>query len=242
MKPCIVIPARYSSSRFPGKPLALIKDQPLIVKVAKLAHKVLPASDVYVATDNNLIAEVCNDNGINFIMTSSSHKTGTDRVAEVASKIEYDYFINLQGDEPTVNPKDIESCINYGDRYPNHVINFYHPIIDCDPALNSIPKVVFNESNELVYISRSLIPGNKINSKNKMNYYRQVCIYGFNRSQLKIFKSRGRSLIEIQEDIEILRFFELSIPIKVFLSRTCGPAVDYPEDVEKVVEYLYKGY
>ena len=104
--------------------MALIKDQPLIVKVAKLAHKVLPASDVYVATDNNLIAEVCNDNGINFFMTSSSHKTGTDRVAEVASKIEYDYFINLQGDEPTVNPKDIESCINYGDRYPNRICNF----------------------------------------------------------------------------------------------------------------------
>ena len=104
MKPCIVIPARYSSSRFPGKPLTIIRNKPLIVRVAEIAHKVLPPSDVYVATDNNLIAEVCNDNGINFIMTSLSHKTGTDRVAEVASKIKYDYFVNLQGDEPTVNP------------------------------------------------------------------------------------------------------------------------------------------
>ena len=221
MKPCIIIPARYSSSRFPGKPLAIINDQPLIVKVAKIAHKVLSPSDVYVATDNNLIAKICNENGINFIITSLNHKTGTDRVAEVASKTEYDYFINLQGDEPTVNPKDIELCIKYGKKYPNHVINFYHPIIGCDPSSNSIPKVVFNESNDLIYISRSLIPGNKIESNNLNRFYRQVCIYGFNLNHLNLFKSRGRSSIEIQEDIEILRFFDLFVSIKVFLSQSC---------------------
>ena len=240
MKPCIIIPARYKSSRFPGKPLVMINGQALVVRVARIAQNVLPPNDVYVATDNDQIANLCEINSINAIMTSSNHETGTDRIAEVAMKLPYDYFINLQGDEPTVEPKDISSCIKYGKEYPNHVINFYHPIKDADPSSNSIPKVVFNESNDLIYISRSLIPGNKENLNSPILYNRQVCIYGFNHYHLNAYKSISRSKIEKAEDIEILRFFDLSIPIKIFLSKKCGPAVDYPNDINKVLDYMKK--
>ncbi|MDC3148151.1 3-deoxy-manno-octulosonate cytidylyltransferase, partial [Prochlorococcus sp. AH-716-I07] len=100
-------------------------------------------------------------------------------------------------------------------------------------------KVVFNESNDLIYISRSLIPGSKKQNDQKNQFYRQVCIYGFSKDHLNAFGAFNRkSILEEKEDIEILRFFELSIPIKVFLSRNCGPAVDYPEDIQKVLKYL----
>ncbi len=239
MKPCIIIPARYNSSRFPGKPLALIDGISLIVRVARVAQSVLAPEDVYVATDSELILQHCEFNNVQSILSSKKHITGTDRVAEVADSLKYDYFVNLQGDEPTVNPLDILSCIEYGEKYPSHVINFYHPIFDDDPSSKSLPKVVFNESNDLIYISRSVIPGTKSINPIKTNYYRQVCIYGYTFDHLKAFGDFSRkSLLEDKEDIEILRFFELSIPIKVFLSRSCGPAVDFPEDIQKVLKYL----
>ena len=238
MKTSIVIPARFQSSRFPGKPLVLIDGVPLIVRVAKIAQEVLGYADVYVATDNNQILDLCKINRIKCVLTSNKHPTGTDRLAEVSKKIPYDYFINLQGDEPTVDPNDIISCMEYGQKYPNHVINFYHPIRDCDPNSRSIPKVVFNKNNDLVYISRALIPSNKEENNSNQKFNRQVCIYGLSKAHLKAFSSIKRSSIEVAEDIEILRFFDLSIPIKVFLSRKCGPAVDYPEDVSKVSKYI----
>lgn len=238
MRICIVIPARYKSSRFPGKPLTLINGKALIVRVARIAQKVLNYEDVYVATDNIKIENLCKKNNIKTIFTSLKHQTGTDRLAEVSSKISYDYFINLQGDEPTVDPSDLKACIEYGKKYPNHVINFYHPIIGFDPSSRSIPKVVFNNNNDLIYISRSLIPGNKEEINTSQEYFRQVCIYGFNKNHLKAFSSIERTKLEINEDIEILRFFDLSIPIKTFLSKKCGPAVDYPEDISKVIKYL----
>lgn len=239
MNPCILIPARYNSSRFPGKPLALISGETLISRVAKIAHKVLNPSHVYVVTDSQLIQNHCKSLNIQTIMTSSDNLTGTDRIAEAANSLNYDFYINLQGDEPTVNPLDIESCISYGQDYPNYVINFYHPIVDTDPSSLSIPKVVFNESNDLIYISRSLVPGNKKTEDLNKTFYRQVCIYGFSQEHLKSFSSFNRkSKLEKEEDIEILRFFELTIPIKTFLSRDCGPAVDYPEDILAVEKYL----
>ena len=239
MNPCILIPARFASSRFPGKPLAIIDGQSLISRVARIAHKVLDPSDVYVVTDSEEIKSHCEDSNIQTIMTSNSHLTGTDRIAEAANFLKYDYFVNLQGDEPTINPIDLTECIKFGQKYPNHVINFYHPIKEVDPSSNSIPKVVFNESNDLLYISRELIPASKEKSFRLKQYNRQVCIYGFKKEHLVAFaKLKRKSKLEEIEDIEILRFFELSIPVKVFLARSCGPAVDYPDDIEKVKKYL----
>ena len=239
MNPCIIIPARYNSSRFPGKPLAKIAGETLISRVVKIAYEVLDPAHVYVATDSDLIRKHCSETNIKTIMTSDKNLTGTDRIAEAALCLNYDYYINLQGDEPTVDPLDLKLCIKLGKQYPNHVINFYHPIYDTNPSSTSLPKVVFNESNDLIYISRSLIPGGKDKDNISKNYNRQVCIYGFNKKHLSSFASLERkSLLEEKEDIEILRFFDLNIPIKVFLSRSCGPAVDYPSDIPKVINYL----
>ena len=107
MRSCVVIPARYKSTRFPGKPLVKLLGKPMILWVAELSAQALGKSNVYVATDNTLIEEEVKKSGFNTVLTSSDALTGTDRIAEASNKIESDIFINVQGDEPLINPMDI---------------------------------------------------------------------------------------------------------------------------------------
>ena len=162
MKSCVIIPARYKSSRLPGKPLINLLGKTMIVRVADIAAKAVGIENVFVATDNMKIANTVNDAGYKFIMTSENALTGTDRVAEAAKKINYQIIINVQGDEPLLNPEDIKKCIYLKEKYPNEIINAFNFIDDnVDPKNINIPKVIVNESNNLIYISRSLIPGFK---------------------------------------------------------------------------------
>ena len=125
MKIIIVIPARYKSSRFPGKPLAKLLDKPMIQWVAELSSKVVGQENVFIATDNDEIFNTITQVGYKAIMTSEKCLTGTDRLAEVAQKIKADIYVNVQGDEPLVNPTDIQKIIDTKKKYFNEVINGY---------------------------------------------------------------------------------------------------------------------
>jgi len=240
MRSCVIIPARYKSSRLPGKPLIALLGKPMIIWVAEIASKAVGISNVYIATDDNRIANEVNEKGYKYIMTSCSSLTGTDRVAEASIGLNYDIFVNVQGDEPLVSPKDILRCIDHKLKYKDHIINSYNLINDDqDPSSINIPKVVINSAEDLIYISRSLVPGFK-DLKFKVNsYLKQICIYGYNRKELSNFLEFGaKSEIEKSEDIEILRFFELGHPIKMFKANNNSLSVDVVEDIEKVEREL----
>ncbi|HQR82254.1 MAG TPA: NTP transferase domain-containing protein, partial [Thiotrichales bacterium] len=162
MKTIIIIPARYKSSRFPGKPLVKLLGKPMIQWVAELSAKAVGEENVYIATDDTKIQKAVLGMGYQVVMTSEDCLTGTDRLAEVAQKIEADIYINVQGDEPLVDPEDIIKVIEAKKAYPNEVINGY-AIIGEDEAPNSvnIPKVIFTEDKRLVYMSRQALPGFK---------------------------------------------------------------------------------
>ena len=197
MKAVIVIPARHKSSRFPGKPLKKILGKEMIIRVAEICEKVLGKKLVYIATDDSRIHAKVKEFGFQTISTSKLCLTGTDRVAEVSKKINSKIYINVQGDEPLIKSEDIRMIINQKLKYPNHVICGYTAISKNEDPLNkNIPKVVLNEKDELMYISRSLVPGSKDeNLLNKKKYFKQVCIYAFNKHELDKYYSFKKKLL-----------------------------------------------
>jgi 3-deoxy-manno-octulosonate cytidylyltransferase (CMP-KDO synthetase) len=240
MKVIVVIPARYSSSRFPGKPLIKLLGKPMIIWVAELSSKAVGKENVYIATDDDQIQKTVIQKGYNVVMTSKNCLTGTDRLAEVAKKIEADIYINVQGDEPLVDPIDIQKVIDLKKQYPNDVINGYTKMEkDEDPQSLSKPKIIFTEDKRMVYISRQPLPGFKDPKYTSKVYYKQVCIYAFNREELIKFGNFGRkSKLEESEDIEIIRFLEWGKIIRLVETQPESLAVDTPNDVEKVENVL----
>ena len=234
MKNVIIIPARFGSSRLEGKPLFKILNREMILRVADICSKVVNKKDLYIATDHKKIAKVVTKEKYNVIMTSSKCLTGTDRVAEASKKIKSKIFINVQGDEPTINPKDIKKIIKAKIKHPNHVICGYDKIQKFEnPSNINLPKIVVNEKQELMYISRALIPGSKKKIK-KYEYLKQVCIYAFNKKELnKFYSKKKKGLIEDMEDIEILRFFDLGIKVKMVKLNSSSVAVDEFKDIKK---------
>ena len=242
MKTVIIIPARYKSSRFPGKPLTPILGKPMILWVAEICSHALPIESVFIATDDSRIKEVVERAGFKAVMTSEKALTGTDRIADAANQIDADIYINVQGDEPLLDPKDILSIIESKKKYPNEIINGYCKISDNEnsDSLN-IPKVVFNENNQMVYMSRNLIPGTKSKDFKPANYYKQVCIYAFSKKDLLNYVDFGRKgTLELYEDIEILRFLDIGIPIRLVETNNASMAVDVPEDVVRVEEEIIR--
>ena len=201
--------------------------------------KTVGKKNLYIATDSAKIEKKVKEENYNSIMTSSKCLTGTDRVAEASKKLKAKIFINVQGDEPLINPKDIRAVIKAKQKFPNHVICGYDKIHKLQEPKNvNLPKVVVNSKKELIYISRSLVPGSKKTIKNK-NYYKQVCIYAFNKKELSSFFSlKKKSEIEEMEDIEILRFFDLGIKIKMIKLNSNSVAVDEIKDVRKAEKIL----
>ena len=240
MTTSIIIPARYGSSRYRGKPLVKILGKEMVLRVADICRKIKNVK-VFIATDSKKIANVAKKKGYDYIFTSTTCLTGTDRVAEASKKIRSKIYINVQGDEPTINPKDIKKVIKIKKKFPNHVICGYDIVNKLeDPSSNNLPKVVLNSSNELLYISRALIPGKK-NKSEKINYFKQVCIYAFNQFQLKKFYSKKKkSHVEKIEDIEILRFFDYGIKIKMLKLNSNSVAVDEISDVKKAEKILLR--
>jgi 3-deoxy-manno-octulosonate cytidylyltransferase (CMP-KDO synthetase) len=234
-KVVVVIPARYKSSRFPGKPLAKIKGKEMILWVAEISEKAVGKEFTYIATENEEIANLVKDNGYNVILTSDNCKTGTDRVAEASVEIDADIIINIQGDEPMLNYNDILRVIECKKNNPNFIINCMSDL-NSDEDINDkkIPKVVVDGDDNLLYISRSAIPGKKSEKTKKGK--KQICIYAFDKECLKDFYSRkNKTPLEFEEDIEILRFLEMGYKIKMLEVNNDTYAVDYPNDI-KIVE------
>lgn len=230
----IIIPARYNSKRLPGKPLIDIKGVPMIVRTFNQCRKAVPASKIIVATDDKRIEKVCSKNGINSIITSKKCLTGTDRIAEVSKKIKKKIYINVQGDEPICNPKDIRKIVNFAKKNPNLIVNGYTEIND-KKMFNSpnVPKVVFDKNEKLLFMSRSPIPSNK--KRRFIKAWRQVCIYSFPYKSLKIYTSvKKKTPLESIEDLESNRFLELGYEVKMLKMSNKSVAVDTKEDLVKV--------
>ena len=161
MSVSIIIPARFGSSRYRGKPLVKILGREMVLRVADICKKIKNVK-VFIATDSKKIANVVEKNGYEYIFTSSACLTGTDRVAEASKKIRSKIYVNVQGDEPTIDPSDIIKVINAKKKFPNHVICGYDKVHDFEKAESlNLPKVVVNSKGELIYISRALVPGSK---------------------------------------------------------------------------------
>jgi len=236
----VVIPARLESTRLPEKLLIEIMGKTVLQRTYEQCLKAVSENLVYIATDSKKIKEHAEKFTKNVILTSSNCLTGTDRIAEAAKQINADYYINVQGDEPLINPDDIKKVINRVELSAGKgaIFNGYSEIKNGDEYRSlSIPKVVMREDERLLYMSRAPIPGNKTNIFQKS--WKQICIYGFSRNALKDFSERSRKTeLEEQEDIEILRFLEMGYEVNMIKLIGNSVAVDTPEDVERVKSIL----
>lgn len=192
------------------------------------------------ATDDRRIKSACQELGIPTIMTSLKHKTGTDRVGEVAKKIKADIYVNIQGDEPLVDIRTIKSAIApFRKKTKISVTNLMTEIKNKSELKNpTVPKVVFNAQKKAIFLSRLPIPYLKNSKSHK--YYKQVCVYGFRRKALEEFCRLPRGMAERAEDIELLRFIENNIPVQMVEVRKDTIAVDTPSDLERVRNILAK--
>jgi len=242
MRSVVLIPARYGSSRYPGKPLVNLLGKPMVLWVAELSAKAVGKENVYVATESEGIAEVVKTAGFNAVMTTDDALTGTDRLAQAAEQIDADIYINVQGDEPLVDPADILKVRDAKLNNMGDVINGFSWVSgDEDPHSVNIPKVITTEDNMLVYMSRVALPGYKDQKCAPTRYKKQVCIYAFTCDELKSFRAFGRkSELEHSEDIEILRFLEMNKTIRLVETKPGSLAVDVPEDVAKVETAMRK--
>lgn len=232
-KAIIVIPARYESSRLPGKPLIELLGISMLRRTFDRCLQALPKEQVYVATDDQRIKVHCDQVGMPVVMTSQDCLTGTDRVAEVAQQIEADIYINVQGDEPVINPDDISAVYEAAVAHPGEIINGMCAITDEDLFRNpSIPKVVARPDGRLLYMSRASVPTSK--ALEFVTAQRQICIYSYTRQALNHFSQHGRKTpMEAIEDIEILRFLELGYEVRMVPLSDDSVAVDTIEDIPR---------
>lgn len=233
LKQIVVIPARYQSSRLPGKPLVSLAGISMIRRTYHRCLQAFPAEDIYVASDHAKIIDHCQQASIKTILTPEAGLTGTDRIAEAAKIVDADIYINVQGDEPVINPEDILRVAALSRAHPSEIINGYCEI--SDEALFrsfSIPKVVLRPDKRLLYMSRSPIPITKGDTFQKS--WRQICVYAFPRDALLTFgASESKSELEAIEDIEILRFLELGYDVRMIELSDDSIAVDTPEDIAR---------
>ena len=241
MKVIGVIPARYGSSRFPGKPLADICGKPMIWWVYQQAQKAERLDELYVATDDSRIECVCKQFSIPAIMTSPEHPTAANRLWEVSQKIEGDFFVAINGDEPLINPQNINIAIPEkfdfkGISGTNVICPIHDPAELIDP---SNIKVVFNHNMEALYMSRAPIP---FPSKTiKFAYYKHVGIIGYNRGMLAVYHDSTPGTFEKIEGIDTLRFIDYGKKL-LFIKTDNGYSlsVDTLMDIEKVREIISK--
>lgn len=233
-----VIPARFQSTRFPGKPLADICGKPMIWWVYQQAKKVVEFDEVIIATDSQRIADACDKYGMPVMMTSDKHPTGSDRVGEVAQKTEGDLFINVQGDEPVIEPEMIRQVIKIFDDPTVYFGTLKKEITDLKQIqAASTVKVVTDVNGDALYFSRSVIPSNIKDGKHA-KIYRHVGIYGYRRDFLLTFVNMPQPELELGEAIEPLRAMYNGYKIRVAETEYESIGVDLPEHIPEVIKKL----
>lgn len=240
MKTLVVIPARYGSTRFPGKPLAQILGKSLVQRVYEQCS-MLENVTVVVATDDESIIAHCNSFNANSVLTSANHQSGTDRVAEVACNKNYqdfDLIVNVQGDEPCILPEQLLSVINLLKNGAQ--IATVKKKINATIAQNpNVVKVVTDTAGKCLYFSRAAIPFHR-NPNADISYFKHIGIYGFAKETLLAVSKLPLGQYENIEQLEQLRWLENGFGIDCNETFFESPAVDVPEDI-KVVEEFLKG-
>jgi 3-deoxy-manno-octulosonate cytidylyltransferase (CMP-KDO synthetase) len=228
-----VIPARYGSSRLPGKALAQIDGVPMVVRVWRQASKARFLERVIVATDDERIARAVRDAGGDVEMTASTHQSGTDRIAEVARRIPADIYLNVQGDQPFIAPEDVDAVA--GAMRNDDTIamaTLAAPIVDPEEWRNpNKVKIVCDERGDALYFSRSPIPFFRDGTGVPANALRHVAVYGYRRDFLLKFASLKVGVLEQVEKLEQLRAMERGYRIRVVASVAPSLEVDTPEDL-----------
>jgi 3-deoxy-manno-octulosonate cytidylyltransferase (CMP-KDO synthetase) len=256
MKAVGIIPARWGSTRFPGKALHSMAGMPLLRHVWERCRRARKLDRLIIATDDFRIAEAAFDWGAEVAMTSTNHGSGTDRIAEVAAKLKsVAYIINIQGDEPLVDPKLIDRLVRELERDRElEMITAAHPFDDPQDAQSPHQvKVVLNRKGEALYFSRALIPASRsggLQTADRLKrrfgkrrslplYFRHQGIYGYRRDLLLRFVRWKTSPLERAEALEQLRALENGVRIRVVMTGSGSPGVDTPEDA-RMIERLIK--
>lgn len=240
-----IIPARYASTRFPGKPLVDIAGKTMIQRVYEQAKKCAVLTEVIVATDDDRIREAVESFGGKFCMTASFHPSGTDRCAEVVEqmKIEADAVVNIQGDEPFIDPKQIELVCKCFDDHRTELATLIKKISSSETLFSAnAPKVIIDSDQFAIYFSRHAIPfirGVEPNMWLQHNtFYQHIGIYGYRPDILKRITKLAPSSLEKAESLEQLRWIEHGFKIKTAITTGDTVAIDTPEDLHKVLQTL----
>lgn len=241
-----IIPARYASTRFPAKPLAMLGGKPVIQRVYEQVAGVLDAA--YVATDDERIEQVVKDFGGKVVMTSVHHKSGTDRCYEAFQKIgeDYDVIVNIQGDEPFIQRSQLEAVKACFEDEATQIATLVKPftVEDGFDALENVnsPKVVVNKSMQALYFSRSIIPYQRNRDKAEWlsghTYYKHIGLYAYRAEVLKEITSLPQSSLELAESLEQLRWLENGYTIKVGISDIETIGIDTPQDLARAEAFL----
>ncbi|MDD2583742.1 MAG: 3-deoxy-manno-octulosonate cytidylyltransferase [Bacteroidales bacterium] len=243
MKFLAIIPARYASTRFPGKPLAMISGKTMIERVYEQSSKAF--ENVYVATDNSQIFKTVEEFGGRAIMTLSSHLNGTSRVLEAMTQIEKlrgvhcKYVINIQGDEPFIKPEQLKELIECFNNPQTEIATLVKEITDSSELFSKdIPKVVLGTNGQALYFSRSPIPHIRdIPSKEWLSnhqYYKHIGLYGYKRETLLEIAELAPSPLEKAESLEQLRWLESGIKIATNRTLFDSYSIDTPQDIENL--------
>lgn len=246
-----VIPARYESTRFPGKPLALINGKTMVQRVYEQVKKASKITDVIIATDDNRIMENVSGFGGKSMLTSKLHLNGTSRCYEVFEKANslnpdfYDAVVNIQGDEPFIEPEQINQVCNILISKKAGIATLAKKIVDVNELFNSnIVKVVFGVTGTAIYFSRSPIPFLRAYEKNDWlkhtDYYKHIGIYGFNNSTLHEIISMKPGKLESIESLEQLRWLENGIEITIDITDFESVGIDTPEDLKNLLTKFEK--
>lgn len=238
-----IIPARFASTRFPGKPLVDINGKPMIQRVYEQAKKSSYLKDVYVATDDSRIYETVINFGGQAVYTSEQHPSGTDRCYEAARKIcddgiDFNIVVNIQGDEPYIQPDQINLLCSCFDQEDVEIATLVRKIDNEEDLFNpSVNKVVFDNNFYAIYFSRQAIPymqdENRSEWVKKCSYYKHIGIYAYRFETLKTITLLEQTTLEKAESLEQLRWIENGFKIRVEITENESFSVDTPEDLSK---------
>lgn len=245
MKSIGAIPARWASTRFPGKILAELVGKPMIQHVWQQAKKAVALDEVIIACDEDHVRKACEGFGARVVMTSSAHESGTDRIAEAVADIDADIVVNIQGDEPLISPEVIDDLVRALERSSEISMATVIKTIDNeeDLANPNVVKAVVDQQGHALYFSRYAIPFNRDKKPfAEIRSYKHFGLYAYRRDFLLKFKELAQSHLERTERLEQLRVLEAGYKIITIQTDQDSVAVDSPEDLQRAAQLIGEGY